>query len=60
MGVVTVGALEEDALVVNEDAGIANLNLAEAVLLCGGLKHLALGVEQLEIDGIEVGRFGTP
>ena len=56
----TVGALEEDALVVNEDAGVANLNLAEAVLLRGGLKHLALGVEQLEIDGVEVGRFGTP
>ena len=60
VGVVAVGALEEDALAVDIDQGVANLHRAEAHLVGEGHFLVAHLVLLHHVNGVEVRRFGAP
>ena len=59
VGVLGVGALEEDSLAVDIDLAVLDFNLAEAHLRAE--RHLFLLAVLLDdLEGVEVGRFGSP
>ena len=60
MYVVTVGSFKKDQCIIDIHLVIPDLYLTEAILLARRFKHIACGIKQFQLDGIQRRSFSTP